>query len=194
MLLKNGAKQTEMDWMGFDEAFPDSKRSVTKGDIQNWIDQNKIEVKEVVKGKVGRRPLKAVSTGTWTFNVVDEETGEVHLRNVSMQSADDYMDNAHDGTNTKFSQYTEPGGQNYKELLLTMPVQGNTITTSEKEELEVLSRRMNNEFNFPKKDLDRYNKLRKKAANSFDNKDQFKSSHYDEPNILAHIRFNERVS
>ena len=75
----------------------------------------------MVKGKVGRRPLKAVSTGTWTFNVVDEETGEVHLRNVSMQSADDYMDNAHDGTNTKFSQYTEPGGENYKELLLTMP-------------------------------------------------------------------------
>jgi gas vesicle protein len=46
MLLKNGAKQAEMDWMGFDEL----PEKLTKADIQNWIDENRIEVEEVVKG------------------------------------------------------------------------------------------------------------------------------------------------
>ena len=47
MLLNNGAKQAEMDWMGFDE-LPDK---LTKADIQNWIDENRIEVKEIEKGR-----------------------------------------------------------------------------------------------------------------------------------------------
>ena len=41
MLLNNGAKQAEMDWMGFDE-LPEKLT-----DIQNWIDENRIEVEEV---------------------------------------------------------------------------------------------------------------------------------------------------
>ena len=40
MLLNNGAKQAEMDWMGFDEL----PEKLTKTDIQNWIDENRIEV------------------------------------------------------------------------------------------------------------------------------------------------------
>ena len=152
----------------------------------------------MVKGKVGRRPLKAVSTGTWTFNVVDEETGEVHLRNVSMQSADDYMDNAHDGTNTKFSQYTEPGGENYKELLLTMPEKQPTLTQVE------INKQMKSEFSGYEgtfEDLSKVQQdyiieqalLRQKDYSKINPKNAFRSSHYDEPNILAHVRFNERT-
>ena len=51
MLLKNGAKQAEMDWMQFDE-FVEGKKSLTKADIQDWINQNRIEVQEVEKGCV----------------------------------------------------------------------------------------------------------------------------------------------
>jgi hypothetical protein len=48
MLLKNGAKQAELDWMGFDEQFKD-KKSLTKQEVQEWIDQNRIDVKEITK-------------------------------------------------------------------------------------------------------------------------------------------------
>ena len=34
---------------------------------------------------------------------------------------------------------------------------------------------MNNEIDFPQKDIDRYNQLRDKGAKAFDNKDVFKS-------------------
>ena len=50
MLLNNGAKQAEMEWMGWDERFGKTDK-LTKADIQNWIDENKIEVEEVEKGQ-----------------------------------------------------------------------------------------------------------------------------------------------
>lgn len=50
MLLKNGAKQAELDWMGFDE-FSQDKKSLTKQEIQEWIDGNKVEIEEVEKGE-----------------------------------------------------------------------------------------------------------------------------------------------
>ena len=48
MLLKNGAKQAELDWMGWDE-FVGERKSLTKDEIQSWLDQNKVELEEVVK-------------------------------------------------------------------------------------------------------------------------------------------------
>ena len=48
MLLKNGAKQAELNWMGWDD-FASDINVVTKADIQDWIDQNRIEVEEVEK-------------------------------------------------------------------------------------------------------------------------------------------------
>jgi hypothetical protein len=63
------------------------------------------------------------------------------------------------GDATKFSQYQLPGGENYRELLLTLP-----------------------------EDFVR----RGEGANS--PVQRFRSSHFDEPNVLAHVRFNDRIS
>ena len=61
MLLKNGAKQGRADWMDYDGSFTD--KSVTKDEIQEWIDQNRIEVEEVEKGtsKVEVKSIEPVS-------------------------------------------------------------------------------------------------------------------------------------
>lgn len=191
MLLKNGAKQAEMEWMQFDE-FAEGKKSLSRADIQEWIDQNRIEIKEVQKGEYSNRNLEAVKVEPFIYNVVDTKTNKILLERVSQSNADDFIDNAHDGTDTKYSQYTTPGGENYKELLLTMPGE-HAMTSAERQEMERLAMRMNNEINFPEQDLRRYNNLRSKSALYNDNKDIFKSSHFDESNILAHIRFNERT-
>ena len=187
MLLKNGAKQAEMDWMGWDETFPDGKKSVTKADIQEWIDQNKIEVKEVEKGIIDTGEID-MSNFTSEAQEKYDELNEIAKKWEYWESEEGYgyelsdwkkekikeweeeygnYNNIFDAElpaiiedlnsyeiepiikdDTKFSQYTEPGGENYKELLLTLPSEG---------------------------------------------KEQFKSSHYNETNILAHIRFNERT-
>jgi len=67
---------------------------------------------------------------------------------------EDYFYDSQEPGNTKFADYQLPGGENYKELLLTLPS---------------LSRK-----------------------DAIDN-EQYHSPHYDEPNIISHVRFNERT-
>jgi len=201
MLLKNGAKQAEMDWMGFDE-FSQDRKSLTKADIQEWIDQNKIEIEEVEK-----RQESGSITNELTDNAKEEleRLQEIEQRWLSIESAqvngyeltkkdqerlteyenefedisevsDKINDLQNDANNykldengdTKYSQYQLPGGTNYKELLLTMP-----------SKLEKEKRRQENANEFINIEEGKY-------------QDDFHSGHWDEPNILAHIRFNER--
>jgi hypothetical protein len=96
------------------------------------------------------------------------------------------------GKETKFSQYQlDEEGENYREVLITLPTIL-TITEKEKDELENLQMRMNNEVNFPEKDLQRLNELQQKSRQK-DEKTLFKSTHFNEPNILAHLRMSERT-
>jgi len=90
---------------------------------------------------------------------------------------------------TKFSSYVLPGGENYRELLLTLPekklsfadwakaadVEGDANTPSMRKYVEQAYQ------DYLDGEADR--QLSK----------AFKSQHYDQPNILAHIRFNERT-
>ena len=188
MLLKNGAKQAELDWMDYDGTF--TGKSVTKADIQQWIDENRIEVKEVEKGAYSNRDLELVKVEPFVYNVVDTKTGKVVLSNVSQSRADDFIDNAHDGTNTKYSEYQLPNGKNYKELLLTMQ----PPLSSEATELAKLDKIGFN--NLTPEQQQRGIELERKLRGSRDFnliRHDFKSSHFEEPNILAHIRFNERT-
>lgn len=85
---------------------------------------------------------------------------------------------------TKYDTYTTPGGENYRELLLTLPT---------KESANVARRAELAEF-------DRQRPLTPAEQAEFDSLkgyaaggNTYRSSHFDEPNVLAHIRFNERT-
>ncbi|NOR88597.1 MAG: methyltransferase, partial [Bacteroidales bacterium] len=73
MLLKNGAKQVELDWMGFDE-FSQDKKSLNKQEVSDWMEANKVELDEVVKGELSRQ-IDELPDG---YNVMDrgESLGE----------------------------------------------------------------------------------------------------------------------
>jgi hypothetical protein len=196
MLLKNGAKQAELDWMGWDETF--TGKSVTKAEIQDWINQNKIEISEVRKekneplteGEIIQREqdiyINADIATREKFGIdepierwdeydkgsVDEDTlNEIASKNGysdyeemfdEMNSYYKYLvDEEYSKLekeredNTKYSDYVLPGGEKYKELLLTMP---------------------------------------RKRYRADETKEPYKSPHFDEPNIVAHIRFDERTA
>ncbi|MDD4972678.1 MAG: hypothetical protein PHT07_24880, partial [Paludibacter sp.] len=216
MLLKNGAKQAEMDWMGWDDQFPDIKKMVTKSEIQEWIDQNKIEVKEVVKGEMKPRATadnitKVVFSqdGNGSYLVhykIGEDEGLVEIGTFEADNETEAKEQALERINnsfndfvkqdTKFSQYTEPGGENYKELLLTMPNKPIIAPVSKEDAYYNLMSGFD-VFNEKGDKVSQYS-LTQDVDNtqkffSTVNKADFKSSHYDEPNILAHIRFNERT-
>lgn len=78
----------------------------------------------------------------------------------------------------KFGQYTLPGGENYREILLTMPAKQLT----EAEARVVLGAAPDAKLSAA--DI---------AYASRKNVDEYRSQHFDQPNILAHLRVNDRV-
>jgi hypothetical protein len=140
--IKNtpGIKQEEMDWTGL-QRYMAGKPMVTKQEALDFLDANKVDVQEVVKG--GNPVIPVGDNG----------------RPLPQLAYDD----------TKYSQYQLPEGENYRELLLTLP---SRVGSAEK---------------YAGKSLDDVQAMR--ASEGAD----FRSSHYDEPNVLAHVRFNDRV-
>ncbi len=178
--MLKGVKQEEL--AGYDDAFA-GKKSVTKDEIaQHFRDQMPV-VEETVLG--GSKPDLAkswetvdrlsndlfdagitehapIARGTYDINLYPletrpavEELAAVH-RNIREQSdAGRTLAN----TPTKFQQYTLPGGENYREVLLKMPEMA---------------------WQGPEKGFQPTSTT-------------FRSSHWDDPNVLAHLRMADRT-
>lgn len=217
MLLKNGAKQAELDWMGFDEL----PAKLTKQEIQDWIDQNRIEVEEVEKGAPSKVEVKSIEpvsekyATVFTVTFSDNSTVEVDLsgkydndpsdiseREIAeeaqkLRAEDDLTYEGDEEINpTKYSQYVLPGGKNYKELLLTMPYTSSINREEVSNRVDSINAELE-ELRGKGHSAERISELlneRDRLITELNNeaKSSFKSSHFDELNILAHIRFNER--
>jgi N12 class adenine-specific DNA methylase/predicted O-methyltransferase YrrM len=98
-------------------------------------------------------------------------------------------------TSTRHEQYVLPGGENYRELLLTLP---RTDSLAKREEIGLRMARVRKSA-APGVDymrLPEYEALQREMREVSDvNKQEqpFRSSHFDQPNILAHVRFDERT-
>jgi hypothetical protein len=208
-LTQKGVKQEEIEWSGVQDWLKEQKGSVTKEQIVDYLKANQIQVREVVKGKPIELDIKPIDTSGWTvktlFNKSDgsrdlrifDEKGDVvggdsyrHkgtdqeiIKEVAEKIAKDLAEKQRSkvlsNSQTKFKKYTLPGGENYRELLLTLP--------EKKKSFEQISQE---KFGKPYESTNRQEQM--EVINS-KNTTNYKSSHYEEPDILAHIRFNERT-
>ena len=93
----------------------------------------------------------------------------------------------------KFASYQLPGGENYRELLLTLPDKSVDRISGIQQQQRALERDLregrieSGPFNQQMAALDEQLDAAHRGPQSF------KSSHFDEPNILAHVRFNDRT-
>ena len=163
---KNGVKKEEYEWMGVEE-FLEGKQKVTKAELQEFIRQNQVEVKEVFKGAAEgdnaniekafkEKGLDISVDPNGELLITDKNGDELIFEDIEksypelLSLAEQYENNNGNPADVrgapKFANYQLPGGENYRELLLTLP--GNT----------------------------------------------FKSQHFDEPGIIAHVRMNDRMS
>jgi hypothetical protein len=115
------------DWLGGMK--PD--RQLSKEEVLKFIKDNRIEINEIQIVDPSEEDIESF---------MNDEAGEGYTR----EEAIEYL-RGEEGA-VKYSQYQLPGGENYKEVLVTLP-----------------------------------------------GKDQFKSSHFDEPNIITHLRMNTRT-
>jgi len=110
---------------------------------------------------------------------------------------------------TKYEGYQLKGGERYREILLTMPG-GNTLLNKLDKELKAEGYVMASDAVYPKTiagyaDVNNYPQgveikdlppVARSIAERMDRergKDEYKSSHWDEKNIIAHVRLNEKT-
>lgn len=93
---------------------------------------------------------------------------------------------------TRYSKYKLPGGENYRELLLTLP-----ITTKTHQVFDTKSGKVVASFDTSEEAaadaVRRGPSFDSDTKYSHKNPEVYRSSHWDEPNILAHVRFDERT-
>jgi len=97
-----------------------------------------------------------------------------------------------EGGGTKYPDYKTEGGENYREILMRLPSEAKK-NQKRMYELEAKERRSSvgrNFGNITPEEMEELNQLREMAKNP---KEDFQSKHWEEPNVLAHMRVQDRV-
>lgn len=93
---------------------------------------------------------------------------------------------------TRYERYQLPGGENYREILLTMPDAGTQKIQAYAKYRDSLNEKYGGyaQMRATEQELQKLSDL-SEATSKVD--PQYRSSHFNEPNILAHMRVNDRV-
>jgi hypothetical protein len=194
-------KKDELQYTGLDEFLKD-KPNVTRQEVTDYLSKNKVDVQEVQLGAQDFSKLPDIQLQKEYERIRGYKPLDTYGDLISRDQIISELSGAPATDLTKFSQYTLPGGENYREILLKLPTKGpSTIDAMPDSELRALI--MRNDRNADVDGLSRQDLVSMIDGMGLDSSDlsrlrvdnstQFKSSHFDEPNILAHMRVNDRV-
>jgi hypothetical protein len=225
---KGQIKAEELEWSGLMGWLAEQKVKMSKQEVLDFLAANHVQVEEVEKGDTSRYGNVSFTAEESAEYAELEELADADapMTDEQVRRWEELDGRAADEGGliggedlTKFSQYQEPGGENYRELLLTLPVKDKKQATkwSGGDRFQVGFPLDNGQI--PVKDMetgrvverldsereateraDAYNSQRPEYRQDAERDDdrraegeQYTSSHFDEPNILAHVRFNERT-
>jgi hypothetical protein len=175
-----GVKPEEIQWTGLDE-FLKGKKSVTKQEVQDYLAANRVDVREVRLGdspfleqafndRFARRGFSMVQTDDGPQFTQTDMTGRRQLTYGELPEDIQATIQNQIVPGTNFGKYTLPGGENYREILLTLPSSRPSIKNMSPAE---------------------YNAAVEAADRA--GVQDFQTTHFDQPNILAHLRVNDRT-
>lgn len=215
MARKGEFKSAELEESGLLPWLAEQNGKVTAKDVLDRLDENAIELREVTLGKNKSYP------GLWlaengevkpyageTINGIDSIAIKANNKEHAARISKSYDETArynpaqvfrdeedipgHKPTKHNLPDRVLPGGENYREVLLTLPDFGKRyreLTTYDKGRKQYLEyHEMGGLDDAEKKELSELRAGKKSESVNF------KSSHFDEPNILAHVRLNDRTS
>ena len=179
MLNKGQIKADEVEWTGINDWLDLQQGKVTKEQVLEYVNANGVQVEETTLSDMDQDELFE-KFAQEMFGVDGSELTSKQTREV-MQRVDRSLEGS-----TKYGQYTLPGGSNYREVLLTLPL--SREAAAKKRRYQEIADEMVNTT------PERYAELREeRAAMQQSGIPQYNSSHWDKPNVLAHIRVNDRT-
>jgi len=204
---KLGIKDDEIAWTGIEDYLTlNAKEKLTKADIASYLTQNGVRVQDVMRGgdidkrKAAWSDLIAIlktednlgydRASEAAADLVSGSLGvdQVDVDDVVREKIRDSVDKYRaDGIPTKYDKYTIPGGQNYRELLITLPERKQPAPFAD--ELKSIQA-----IPYPLRTVEQNERERElqQAAMNVPNTN-YRSGHWDEKNVLAHLRFDERT-
>jgi hypothetical protein len=207
-------KKEELQFTGLDEFLRD-KPNVTKQEVQDFLANNRVDVQETQLGGSLSPEMQATrdalnnkykvliddiadaksqfEEGKITYaqvrNIVSNNQIQIEALNSQIKEINNTI------PPTKFGQYTLAGGENYREILLTLPNKPMEAgMAGENWYTQFIKRGGEPEWSqlTPVRQQEIINSMPAEARN-YSTSPEYRSSHFNEPNILAHMRVNDRV-
>jgi hypothetical protein len=218
---KRGVKPDEIEWTGVKDWLALQPGKVSKQQVAEYLKANGVQVQEVTLSDVQARALPpgwdVVSNEDGMYAVLDENgevMGEGETREEALEDAQDEDALGDSPIAPKYGSYTLPGGSNYREVLLTLP-DGRKPEPAPAERPRVIDRGPNEhgrgQFDVVQDGkvlethqtwsaaqdhalaVEQDENIRLDLAWREKQPPTYKSGHWDQPNILAHIRLNDRT-
>lgn len=181
-------RSDEISAMGLDTFLKD-KKNVTADEVRDYIAQNKIQLGESVYDSKGKPNflefLKQKGFPEDEALSILNKAEDGVIDNQVAPLRDEYLNL--ESKSTKFRDYALPGGENYREIVLTMPVkplEGATVSKTDSGYWRVT---------YKDGDTAMF-RTEKEARDGMGGYDNYQSSHWDEANPLAHLRVSDRVT
>lgn len=166
-LPQKGVKPEEIEWSGVKDWLDLQTGRVNKDDLLNYLKQGGVKVEETALMDLG----------------LDKDEIDIS------------------GRAAKYGQYTLPGGENYREVLLTLPSESRGKHELAKQTWIKFQERMREKYNgsfaWRRKATKEENAEADRLVAEVDKAAygivDYKSRHWDQANIIAHIRLNDRT-
>lgn len=220
-----GVKAEELKWLGLEDWLKAQDGAVTKEAVLGFVQANQIQVEEVTKGGANISDETVAAIREWVDAESDRDPSAGRFSEddwASLRRGDSEMIGMLEGFGvpgdlmaplyaagpTKFGSDTLPGGENYREVLLTLPpkdddnalkalsdahrARADAVATYKQliEELgqgDERTQAARDEWMLAARAADEA----QEAVNNLGK--PYQSSHWDEANVLAHVRLNDRV-
>jgi predicted GNAT family acetyltransferase len=194
LVNKGLVKQDEIEWTGLNEWLDLQSGKVTKEQINDFLQNNGVKIEEVTL--VAQRTYPFTTPERWEREIAAAERMGMFEEAERINQAWEASQGLGGAGAAKYPGYTLPGGENYRELLLTLPdvvsprlnarrleieALGVEATEAQRKEWTEIMNRLQPDF----RDIE--------GADPFIGFPTYRSSHWDQPNVLTHIRINDRV-
>lgn len=214
-----GVKAEEVEWTGVLDWLDASEGPVTREALAAFVEANGVRVEEVVRGggtsvaddaqrqmlplieerdRLSRELWSVVETddGSARVNELSDRLDELSHEIRNLQRTIDLVDD--DAFNdTEWSSWTLPGGENYREMLLTLPTEIKTKQNWRVRRGDGMSAGLFSTEAEAQAWIDQngstpgFLTIEREPDSQLET--GYRSSHWSEPNVLAHVRFKERA-